>query len=202
MVPSNTYSIRCLTLPADAPVLEAVGCLRVAVWAAAGALDAARFPTGQWLDADDAHARHWVAESPTGELVAAARLVWHADPLRADRDVAVWLGAGRPLPFPCVDLGRLVVRPDWQRRGVATALNAARVAAARAAGARAAIATASASNARLLLAAAAVRMLLWALTARRRRCRYQPTPCCRRQRQQDQQWKRQWQRAWIRRSHL
>jgi hypothetical protein len=99
MVPSNTYSIRCLTLPADAPVLEAVGCLRVAVWAAAGALDAARFPTGQWLDADDAHARHWVAESPTGELVAAARLVWHADPLSADRDVAVWLGRAARCPF-------------------------------------------------------------------------------------------------------
>jgi predicted GNAT family N-acyltransferase len=148
------FTIREVPSSADASTLDAIGRLRVLVWAAEGCLDAAAFPAGVWLDAEDAapSTRHFVAVDARGGLAAAARLVLHASAAAAagDRDVAVFLRRGA-LPFPAADLGRLVVHPRARRRGAAAALNAARVAAARAAGARAVIATASPANARLLL---------------------------------------------------
>lgn len=87
----------------------------------------------------------------TCTIVAAARLTWHATPDQ-HRDVRLWIDAGRDLPFPCVDMGRLVVRLAHRRRGIAQALNRARIDAARAAGARACVVTASAGNAKLLAA--------------------------------------------------
>ena len=132
-----------------------------------------------WLDEFDTlpapHCRHWIVRDqsqpcaaclqsssasaspsslpPRAEcqcpLVAAARLTWHATPDQ-HRDVRLWTDAGRSLPFPCVDMGRLVVRLAHRRRGIAQTLNRVRVEAARAAGARACVVTASAGNAKLL----------------------------------------------------
>ena len=141
---------------ADAAALQAIGALRVAVWAGEGSLNASCFPTGVWLDAEDTDAsrcRHFVARAtPGGPIIAACRLLLHASAASAasDRDVALFLQQGAALAFPCCDFGRLVVRADWRRRGIATALNAARLAAAREWGARTLITTASAANARLL----------------------------------------------------
>ena len=141
---------------ADAETLQAIGALRCTVWAGEGSLNEACFPTGVWLDAEDqdaARCRHFVARAtPGGPIIAACRLLLHASAASAasDRDVAFFLQKGAPLAFPCCDLGRLVVRKDWRRRGIATALNAARLAAAREWGARTLIATASEANARLL----------------------------------------------------
>jgi threonine 3-dehydrogenase len=142
---------------ADAAALQAIGALRCSVWAGEGSLSTSLFPTGVWLDAEDWDARrvrHFVVRAtPGGAIVAACRLLLHssADAAAKDRDVALFLEKGAPLAFPCADLGRLVVHADWRRRGIATALNAARLAAAREWGVRALITTASEANARLLV---------------------------------------------------
>ena len=165
----------------SAALLRAIGELRVAVWRDEEcALDTtAMSDSACWLDEFDTlpapQCRHWIVRdrthpcaacrlssltpasaSPTPDecscpLVAAARLTWHASPDQ-HRDVRLWTDAGRSLPFPCVDMGRLVVRLAHRRRGIAQALNRVRVEAARTAGARACVVTASAGNAKLLSA--------------------------------------------------
>lgn len=146
---SEAARVTIREVPPDPDVLQRIGRLRFAVWQAEGCLQEAAFPTGVWSDADDARASHFIAESG-GDLVAAARLLTHASADTSDRDVAVWTALGAPLAFPAADLGRLVVRADFRRRGLGARLNEARIDAARAAGARTAITTASAANARLL----------------------------------------------------
>jgi uncharacterized protein with PIN domain/prolyl-tRNA editing enzyme YbaK/EbsC (Cys-tRNA(Pro) deacylase)/predicted GNAT family N-acyltransferase len=149
---SEASWVICEVSTTDTHSLSAIGCLRVQVWAAEECLDSSLFPTGEWVDAEDTAptTRHFVAQAETGEIVAAARLVCHASPASTDSDVAVFVSSGVVLDFPVFDLGRLVVRADFRRRGIASALNVARCDAARSAGARAIISTASADNARLL----------------------------------------------------
>jgi predicted GNAT family N-acyltransferase len=98
----------------------------------------------------DDTARHWIVRNSDGDLVAAARLTWHVSLDDDYRDVQLWRRAGVPLPLPTCDLGRLVVRADHRGRGLAQALNAVRVDAARAMGARSVMVTASGGNATLL----------------------------------------------------
>ncbi len=131
-------------------VLEEIGRLRYDVWASEGAINTAQFPHGVWIDEVDHVARHWVAVTSSGVIVGSARLVQHSTIEAEDRDMALWRKIGRVLTPPIADLGRLVVRHDARCKGVASALNSMRVAAARDAGARVAITTASATNARLL----------------------------------------------------
>ena len=135
----------------DAATLERIGRLRYEVWEGEGSVDASQFPDRVWVDAMDraASARHWFVQDPAGEVVAAARLTLHGE-TDDYRDVELWKAKGIPLAFPVCDLGRLVVRRDARRRGLATRLNALRVDAAKAWGAGAIICTASEANHGLL----------------------------------------------------
>jgi len=151
----NGYSLRELNLAsseADRAAFDEVARLRVAVWRGEGELDAGLTAAGEWRDEEDASsARHWVFVDGAGAIAAAARLTLHAEGAPSlPRDLAVWRNAGLPLQWPVADLGRLVVRADSRRRGLAAALGSARVRAAAAAGARSVVATCSVAAARVL----------------------------------------------------
>jgi hypothetical protein len=77
----------------DAPTLEAIYRLRLAVWREAGTVSEAAFPDGRWCDEEDADAIHWAIHAGE-DLVAAARLSVHeqlADVPDADEYAAVGL---------------------------------------------------------------------------------------------------------------
>jgi predicted GNAT family N-acyltransferase len=136
----------------DGDILHRIGQLRYRVWGEEeGSLDVRQFPDRAWVDDSDCAARHWVAEDrATGELVGAARLTLHSSPEDQYRDMEIWRRAGKPLPLPTADLGRLVVLRSCRGRGVAQQLNRLRMQAAQEMGAASMMVTASAGNARLL----------------------------------------------------
>ncbi len=133
----------------DQQGLEAIGRHRVAVWRAEGVLAPELAATGIWLDAFDAEARHWVVRDDAGGIVACARLTEH-DVLLASPDGGIWHEHRRPLPLPVGNFGKLVVAAAARGQGLASALNDARLAHARARGLKSLTVTASAANAKLL----------------------------------------------------
>ncbi len=135
----------------DAAELARISALRIDVWGSEGSLDPKIRAAGSWLDAIDPRARHWIAETGAGDLVATGRLSVH-DRLEDTLDGYVWTEAGRTVTPPIGSISRLVVRKDARRQGLAARLNEARIAAARAAGCKSVTVTASKDNARLLAA--------------------------------------------------
>ncbi|CAE8698511.1 unnamed protein product [Polarella glacialis] len=139
--------------------MKAIGCLRVQVWDGEGSLDHSLFPDSCWLGSDDllCTARHWCiransnndASNTTDIIIAAARLTLH-DENDTSRDLALWREKGIALRYPVCDLGRLVVRKDYRRRGLARRLVKVRIEAAKSWGATAILCTASADNVPLL----------------------------------------------------
>lgn len=107
---------------------------------------------GIWLDDFDVSCRHWIVRDPRvpSRLLASARLTSHGQLLQSP-DGAIWKEHGRMLPEPVGNLGKLVVRREARRIGLASRLNAVRISAARAMGIRSLTVTASYANARLLL---------------------------------------------------
>jgi len=111
--------------------------LRVAAWneKLPGVL---RVSSGAWSDAHDEHALHWVIFE-SARVIAAARMCVHDVAASAPDSYALRPYSGCiPAPFAC--LNRLVVSPDARGRGLAAALDVARVAAARELGCRAVVA--------------------------------------------------------------
>jgi predicted GNAT family N-acyltransferase len=137
--------------PKDTRSLQRIGELRYRVWEEENAINPELFPNRCWVDSLDQEARHWVLEDRvTGAWMAAARMTLHTTLDDDSRDVQVWRRAGKHLPLPTVDLGRLVVLAAYRGRGLAQLLNTTRIQAARQMSARSVMATASAGNARLL----------------------------------------------------
>ena len=146
------------TLYSDAQAMRDIGCLRVQVWESEGSLDLSLFPDFCWIGSEDLEctARHWCVKANVNDnngtksvLVAAARLTLH-DENDTYRDVDLWREKGIPLRYPVCDLGRLVVRKDYRRRGIARRLVRVRIEAAKSWGATAILCTASADNVPLL----------------------------------------------------
>lgn len=109
----------------DKAIMEEIGKLRYECWLGEGVIDAALFPDGLWVDDMDygPFARHWVVrELDTGAIVGAARLTWHSSLDDDYRDVKLWRDKGVPLQAPVLDFGRLVVRKDHRRKGIARSL--------------------------------------------------------------------------------
>jgi len=135
----------------DTEVMERVGKLRYEVWKDEGLLDLSQFSSESWGDEFDCFGQHWIAETVDGQIVGAARMHFFRELDESSRDVAVWIRCGHVIPLPTVDFGRLVVRSDFRRRGIAQMLNDVRMNAAREMGAKSIIVTASEANAKLLL---------------------------------------------------
>lgn len=116
----------------DSATLDAIGLLRVRVWAdEEGELDLSSLPNpDSWLDSFDAlprdTCRHWTIRerNAPSEPIAAARPTFHPTlDDEAVRDLKLWRDVGRTLLLPCVDLGRLVVRKSHRRLGLAHVLS-------------------------------------------------------------------------------
>ena len=123
--------------PHDRIVLEKIGRLRVLAWSTV--IPATARKTNCWLDEFELAARHWCIFHE-GEPIAAARMTIH-DRLEDVPDAEIYAGVfAVPLPTPIACFSRLVVHPDFRRRGLAQKLDDVRIAAARAAVARAAVA--------------------------------------------------------------
>ncbi len=58
----------------DAATIDEICRFRAQVWMAMDGTVADAFPRGQWRDAEDDYARHWICRSADGKLLAAARL--------------------------------------------------------------------------------------------------------------------------------
>jgi predicted GNAT family N-acyltransferase len=131
--------------------IDQIGKLRYEIWKAEGALELSYFPAGSWTDHLDYTGRHWaVIDSITGDFVAAARMNFLIEIDEKSRDAMLWKRSGSILPLPTVDFGRLVVKAEYRRQGLAQQLNEIRVTAAREMGAHSIIVTASEGNASLL----------------------------------------------------
>jgi len=118
----------------DSATLRAVFQLRFRAWTHDG-VQVGR--GGEWRDPHDDHAMHWVIQEGS-ELVAAARLCVHRDPLTLP-DSADLGGLGH-VAVPLASLNRTVVHPDFRGHGYATLLLAARLETARQIGCRSVVA--------------------------------------------------------------
>jgi len=109
----------------ESSVLNDIGKLRYECWLGEGAIDVSMFPEGVWLDDMDYGplVRHWIVkELATNTIVGAARLTWHSSLDDDYRDVKLWREKGLALQAPVLDFGRLVVRKDHRRKGIARSL--------------------------------------------------------------------------------
>lgn len=129
--------------------LGEIGRFRLEVWRQETAVNEALFPKGEWIEALDTVARHWIFVDDLG-LVAAARLTIHQT-LNDNPDGYLWARAGRSVPLPAGHFCKLVVAKRARGRGLGKRLNATRIEAARASGAKSILVTASEANCRLLL---------------------------------------------------
>ena len=132
-------------------ILLEIGRLRFNVWKNENSIKDDLFPDKVWVDDLDYTAHHWIARSSrSGAIIGASRLTLHHSLDDDYRDVQLWRRAGKDLPLPTTDLGRLVVDPEFRCRGIAQEMNKLRVEFARALGAKSVMVTASEANARLL----------------------------------------------------
>jgi GNAT superfamily N-acetyltransferase len=111
---------------------EIIYGLRVESWKSVGVLTGSNFPADICLDEHDAHAMHWAIEEG-GQLIAAARMCIHTEIHQLpDAGFFEELTINAAPPFAAVN--RLVVHPDYQRRGLARKLDEIRIRKARALG--------------------------------------------------------------------
>lgn len=125
------YTIQEIT---DLEAIREIARLRARVWIEEGVHGPERFPDGMWLDRQDLAARHFAAVHE-GVIVAAARISVHptADGVPYAR---AYRRYNPRLPEPVASFNRLVVDRPHRRRGLARALDLARLEAGTADGAR------------------------------------------------------------------
>jgi GNAT superfamily N-acetyltransferase len=125
----------------NAKTLAEVGRLRIVAWEASGPRPRLAPNTGDtWTDSHDEHAHHWIIREQD-EIVAAARMCIHTsfndlpdhDELSAVR--------GHKLLWPVASMNRLVVHPDYRRKGLSRLFDLARIDFAESSGAKSVVVT-------------------------------------------------------------
>ena len=119
----DVRELRIERLEGQPACLAELQTLRVQAWTTLGVVPRGTVH-GRWGDSHDSHATHVVARDLGGAIVAAARICLHAHPAELP-DAAHYRGLD--LAFPCAAISRMVVRPDWWRRGVSNLLDAVRL---------------------------------------------------------------------------
>lgn len=130
-------------------VLDEIYAFRARVWSSVGGLAHHAFPDGQWRDAHDNVARHWVVRDEHGLLIAAARLTIHPE-LGLVPESPEYLRYCPRLHGPIAAPGRVVVCPSAQGMGLGWRMLDIQDEAARQAGAAHAVRQASPTMVRLL----------------------------------------------------
>eukprot|EP01038_Epipyxis_sp_PR26KG_P007467 gene7467-10178_t len=134
----------------DTDIMNMIGALRYRVWDEEQSINKNAFPDQCWLDDLDVEGRHWIVKNANNDIVASARLTLHHSSDDSYRDMILWKNAGKVLPLPTVDLGRLVVLNSYRGKGIAQQLNMIRIKAAKEMGAKSIMVTASVGNMSLL----------------------------------------------------
>jgi len=121
----------------DSPLMERVYKeLRLTAWREQPRMVEA---LSYWRDEIDSTARHWVIVD-AGIAIASARLSFH-NSLEDLPDAEIFVGFCPTLPTPIASINRLVVHPDYRRRGYGTRLDNIRLKAAEEWGCQCAIAS-------------------------------------------------------------
>ncbi|MEM6500960.1 MAG: GNAT family N-acetyltransferase [Cyanobacteria bacterium P01_C01_bin.89] len=116
--------IKALSPGMSSSYLDAIATLRVRVWS--HQLKEKAFVENKWWDKHDLHAFHWIVLNENSELVASARLSTHNTVVELP-DFEEIKALLTELPSPIAMMSRLVVSPEYQRRGIAQKLDVARL---------------------------------------------------------------------------
>lgn len=149
MMPTTTHEIGPAIRVSDPQTLAEIYRFRVQVWKATGTLADRAFADGQWQDAHDPTAMHWVIRGGDGRILGAARLTLHQHLSEVD-DAEDYLHYGLELPPPIAAPARVVVCPSARGQGLGGKLLQAQDEAAIAAGCRFAVRQASPAMVSLL----------------------------------------------------
>lgn len=116
---------RCVEFSSDdRELLEKATRLRAAVWNLHVGLDV--FAEKVWTDCHDCHACHWGILNTSGYMVASARLCVH-DTIEEFPDYFPGNTFDCDFDSPIAMMNRLVVHPDYQKRGLASGLDRVRI---------------------------------------------------------------------------
>jgi GNAT superfamily N-acetyltransferase len=127
-----SWAIREFDPNSEPATFDAVVGLRVRCWAAQVPAPLTRDDV---VDAHDGDARQWTAGAD-GQVIGAARLTIHDGIDEVPEAVCLGGVFAQPPPAPIGFLSRLVVAPEWRRRGVGGRLDQVRIQTADKAGCR------------------------------------------------------------------
>ncbi len=133
----------------DMRSIDSICHFRASVWRGVAGVAPNAFPGGQWRDAFDDVAHHWIVRTDDGRMIGSARLTIH-DLLDAAPESFQYERYGLQLSGPIAAPDRVVVCPTARRRGAAKLLLDAQDAVAIEAGAHWAVRQASPAMSRLI----------------------------------------------------
>ena len=119
----NDYQLSRITYPEH---MQEIGQLRYVAWKDIDGINKEFFSKGYWIDDLDKNSLIWVI-SYKESIVASARLSFHRHFDSIPWKDGIPIEARNSLVMPVASMNRLVVHPDFQRRGLSRPLDKARI---------------------------------------------------------------------------